>query len=40
MIRAKVDTYNDRVSVKYLPIRTFSNMGIEYPYREDNYNLL
>lgn len=40
LIRARADIYNERLSIRYTPVKSFSNLGLDYPFRDDNFMLL
>ncbi len=40
LVRAKAEIYNERLSIRYTPVRSFCNLGLDYPFRDDNYMLL
>ena len=40
LIRAKVDNYQGRRKMQFTPVRSYSNLGLDYPYRDDNFMLL
>lgn len=40
LIRAKAEVYNEQLQIKYTPVRSYCNLGLDYSYRDDNYMLL